>query len=151
MKFNFKFQKILDREKFFEEALAKELELIQNELKVEEGRREALKDALTKRQSEMKTMLSERGEAGIFVLFEIYFSKLNEGIILQETKIKEISERIDHTREKLFCVFKKRKALEKLRERHEKEFRNILLRQENKQLNEIATSRYFYNFQNEVR
>ncbi|WP_230410056.1 flagellar FliJ family protein [Candidatus Kuenenia stuttgartensis] len=51
---------------------------------------------------------------------------------------------MDHVRQKLLHVFKKRKLLEKLRERHKKEFDDQEKRLEIKKLDEIATSRFYH-------
>ena len=85
----------------------------------------------------------------MFVLFESYFSKLNRDIITQVSKVNEACKKVDHVRETLLRVFKKRKVLEKLRERYEKEYKEQALRMENKTFDEIATSRFYYKRKNE--
>ena len=60
----------------------------------------------------------------------------------QGAKIKESAKKVALAREKLLVVFKRRKVLEKLRERQEKEYKEQMLRLENKNYDEIATSRF---------
>ncbi|MCF6149313.1 MAG: flagellar export protein FliJ [Candidatus Kuenenia sp.] len=144
MKFRFKFQKLLDLEKFREEEIAKELKKVQKKLHEEQKMELLLKSLLETRQSEMTKMLQTYADASAFVLFESYFTKLNGDIIAQRSKIKKISEEVEQVRQRLLSVFKKRKLLEKLRERHVKEFDDQEKRLESKKLDEIATNRFYY-------
>ncbi len=144
MKFRFKFQKLLDIEKFKEEEISKELKTAQKKLREEKKMELLLKSLLETRQAEMTKMLQTFADASTFVLFESYFASLNRDIIAQQSKIKKISEEIEQVRQKLLHVFKKRKLLEKLRERHKKEFDDQEKRLEIKKLDEIATSRFYH-------
>ncbi|GAN34076.1 MAG: flagellar export protein FliJ [Candidatus Brocadia sp. AMX2] len=143
MRFHFKFQKLLEIEKCREEGLVKELKILQKQFHDEEKLLGFLQSILTLQQSEMGKKLCTQSEAGVFVLFESYFSKLNRDIVVQSSKVKEVFKKMDHVREKLLIVFKKRKVLEKLRERYKKEYKEQVLRIENKHFDEVATSRFF--------
>lgn len=144
MGFHFKFQKLLEIEKCREEDLIRELKALQRQLYDEEKLLGLLKSVLALQQSEMGKKLCTQAEARVFVLFESYFSKLNRDIAVQNSKVKEASKKVDHVREKLMTVFKKRKVLEKLRERCEKEYKEHALRLENKHFDEAATSRFYH-------
>lgn len=144
MRFYFKFKKLLEIEICREEALAKELINLQKQLHDEEKMLVFLQSVFSIQQSEMEKELRSRTEVKVFVLFESYFSKLSRDIAIQSSKVKEASKKADLVREKLLNVFKKRKVLEKLRERHEKEHKEQLLRLENKHFDEIATSRFYH-------
>ncbi len=142
MGFYFKFQKLLEIEKLKEEALVKELKLLQKQLQDDEKLLTLLQSVFTMQQSEMEKELRKPQEANVFVLFEVYFSKLRRDMDAQRAKIKESTKKVDMARDKLLGVFKRRKVLEKLRERHEKEYKEQMLRLENKNYDEIATSRF---------
>ena len=144
MRFLFKFQKLLEIEKCKEEELVKKLKLLQKQLHDEEKLLIFLRSVLTMQQSEMGKELCKQVEAGTFVLFESYFSKLNQDITIQSSKVKDTFKKVDQVRENLLSVFKKRKVLEKLRERHGKEYKERMLRLENKHFDEIAISKYYY-------
>ncbi|MBM4055520.1 MAG: flagellar export protein FliJ [Planctomycetes bacterium] len=144
MKFHFKFQKLLDIEKFKEEEIAKELKTAQKKLNEEKKIESLLKSLLETRQIEMTKMLQANAAASTFVLFESYFTKLNRDIIVQRSRIKKFSEEVEQVRQKLLAAFKKRKLLEKLRERHKKDFDEQEKRLEMKKLDEMATSRFYY-------
>ncbi len=148
MGFHFKFQKLLDIEKFREDELIKDLKILQKQLLDEEKLLTFLQSLLSIQQSEMEKKLSNQAEAMVFILYESYFSKLNRDIAIQNGKVKEIFQKVGQVREKLLNVFKRRKVLEKLRERHEREYKEHLLRVENKRLDEIATSRFYYKRKN---
>lgn len=144
MKFRFKFQKLLDLEKFKEEEIAKELKTVQKKLQEEQKMELLLKSLLETRQTEMTKVLQTYADASTFVLFESYFTKLNRDIVVQRSKIEKITEEVEQVRQKLLNVFKKRKLLEKLKGRHEKEFNEQEKHLEIKKLDEIATSRFYY-------
>ncbi|HHT9109017.1 MAG TPA: flagellar export protein FliJ [Candidatus Wunengus sp. YC64] len=144
MGFHFKFQKLLEIEKCKEEELVKELKFLQKRLHDEEKLLVFLKSVLTIQQSEMEKELSKQAEAKMFVLFESYFSKLNRDIVIQSSKVEDTSKKVGCARENLLQVFKKRKVLEKLRERYEKEYKEHVLKMENKHFDEIAISKYYY-------
>lgn len=142
MGFYFKFQKLLEIEKLKEEGLVKELKLLQKQLQDDEKMLTLLQSVFTMQQGEMEKELRKPQEANVFVLFEVYFAKLRRDMEAQGAKIKESAKKVDLAREKLLVVFKRRKVLEKLRERHEKEYKEQMLRLENKNYDEIATSRF---------
>jgi flagellar export protein FliJ len=149
MGFHFKFQKLLEIEKCREEDIVKELKKLQRILHDEEKLLVFLQSVLSLQQSEMEKELHMQSEVNVFVLFESYFSKLNRDITTQASKVKDVYKKVDHVRETLLRVFKKRKVLEKLRERYEKEYKEQALRMENKTFDEIATSRFYYKRKNE--
>ena len=144
MGFHFKFQKLLEIEKCKEENLVKELQSLQKQLRDEEKLLVFLQSVLTVQQSEMEKELCKQSEARLFVLFESYFSKLNRDIAIQSAKVKDTSKKAGCARENLLRVFKKRKVLEKLRERYEKEYKAHVLKMENKHFDEIAISKFYY-------
>ncbi|MEK6620900.1 MAG: flagellar export protein FliJ [Planctomycetota bacterium] len=142
MGFYFKFQKLLEIEKLKEEGLVKELKLLQKQLQDDEKMLTLLQSVFTMQQGEMEKELRKPQEANVFVLFEVYFAKLRRDMEAQGAKIKESAKKVALAREKLLVVFKRRKVLEKLRERQEKEYKEQMLRLENKNYDEIATSRF---------
>ncbi|MDO8141207.1 MAG: flagellar export protein FliJ [Candidatus Brocadiales bacterium] len=144
MGFHFKFQKLLEIEKCKEEKLVKELKILQKQLHDEEKLLVFLQSVLTVQQSEMGKELCKQSEAKLFVLFESYFSKLNSDIVIQRAKAEDTSKKVGCARENLLHVFKKRKVLEKLRERYEKEYKEHILKIENKHFDEIAISKFYY-------
>lgn len=144
MGFHFKFQKLLEIERCREEELIKELKILQKQLYDEEKLFVFLQSVLSLQQSEMEKVLCTQTEAKVFVLFESYFLKLTRDIAIQGAKVKDASQKVDHVRETLLTVFKKRKTLEKLRERCEKEYKERVLRIENKYFDEVATSRFYH-------
>lgn len=144
MGFHFKFQKLLEIEKFREEELVKELKIVQQQLHDEKKLLVFLQSVLSTQQSEMGKKLCTQTNAEMFVLFEAYFSKMHRDISVQSSRVKEASVKVERVRENLLRVFKKRKVLEKLRERYEKEYKEQVLRVENKRFDEIAVTRFFH-------
>ncbi len=144
MGFTFKFQKLLEIEKCKEEALVKELKILQKQAQDEKKLLTFLQSVLTVQQSEMEKELCKHSEAKVFVMFESYFSKLNCDIAAQGSKVQDTAKKLECARENLLGVFRKRKVLEKLRERYEKEYKEHILKMENKRFDEIAISKFYY-------
>lgn len=151
MKYYFKFQKLLEIEKYREDNLVKELNILKKRLHDEDKLLVFLQSVLTLQQTEMAKVLRTQGEAKVFILFESYFSKLNHDITLQSAKVREVFNNIESVKKTLLNVFRKRRVLEKLRERQEREYKKQMLKLENKHFDEIATARFYYQHKkNEV-
>ncbi|MBW7899370.1 MAG: flagellar FliJ family protein [Candidatus Brocadia sapporoensis] len=105
-----------------------------------------LQSVLTLKQSEMEKALHAQRDAKVFVYFESYFLKLSHDITIQAAKVKEVLKKTESVKNTLLNVFKKRKVLEKLHERQEKEYKKQVLTLENKQFDEIATSRFYQKY-----
>lgn len=144
MKFYFKFQKLLEIERYREQDLIKELNTVRKKLHDEEKLLVFLQSVLVLQQSEMEKALHSQGEVKVFVLFESYFAKLNHDITIQSAKVKDAFKKAESVRNTLLNVFKKRNILEKLRERQERDYKKQALKSENKLFDEIATSRFHY-------
>lgn len=144
MGFHYKFQKLLEIEKCREEDIAKDLKILQRKLYDEEKLLVFLQSVVSLQQSEMEKKMHIQSEANVFVMYESYFSKLHKDIATQSSKVKDVYKKVDHMREILLKIFKKRKMLEKLRERYEKEYKEQALQLGNKNFDEIATSRFYY-------
>ncbi|KKO18282.1 MAG: flagellar export protein FliJ [Candidatus Brocadia sp.] len=144
MRFQFKFQKLLEIEKYREKDLTKEISVLKNKLHEEEKLLVFLQSVLSLQQVEMERKMHTLGDATVFILFESYLSKLNHDISIQEAKVKEASMRVSSVQNALLKVFKKRKVFEKLRERYENEYKEQALKSENKKYDEIAISRFYY-------
>lgn len=151
MKYYFKFQKLLEIEKYREDNLVKELNILKKRLHDEDKLLVFLQSVLTLQQTEMAKVLRTQGEAKVFILFESYFSKLNHDITLQSAKVREVFNNIESVKKTLLNVFRKRRVLEKLRERQEREYKKQMLKLENKHFDEIVTARFYYQHKkNEV-
>ncbi|GJQ23649.1 MAG: flagellar export protein FliJ [Candidatus Brocadia sapporoensis] len=148
MKYCFKFQKSLEIEKHREKNLVKELNILKKQLHNEENLLVFLQSVLTLKQLEMEKALHTQRDAKVFVCFESYFLKLSHDITIQASKVKEVFKRTESVKNSLLNVFKKRKVLEKLHERQEKEYKKQVLTLENKQFDEIATSRFYQKYKN---
>lgn len=144
MRFQFKFQKLLEIEKYREKDLTKEISVLKNKLHEEEKLLVFLQSVLSLQQVEMERKMHTLGDATVFILFESYLSKLNHDISIQEAKVKEASMRVSSVQNALLKVFKKRKVFEKLRERYENEYKEQAIKSENKKYDEIAISRFYY-------
>ncbi len=144
MGFQYKFRKLLEIEKCREDYLMKELNTVQRQLHGEEKMLISLQSELTLRQSVMEKESRTQTDAKVFVLYESYFTKLKRDIVIQSSRVKDISNKTDQVRNNLLSVFKKRRMLEKLHERYKNKYKEQTLRIENKQFDNVATSRFHH-------
>lgn len=75
-------------------------------------------------------------------LYEDYIFTLSNQMTYQQAKVKACDAEVDAVRQKLIEISKRRKTLEKLREKKKKEYECLLQQSENKQLDELAVSRF---------
>lgn len=73
-----------------------------------------------------------------------YIPVLNERIKQQEEKTEDSRLEMEQVRSKLLEIMKKRKILEKLKNRHYDEYMREFLREEQKQIDEMATVGYVH-------
>jgi len=73
-----------------------------------------------------------------------YIPVLNERIKQQEEKTEDSRLEMERVRSKLLEIMKKRKILEKLKTRHYQEYMREFLREEQKQIDEMATIGYVH-------
>ena len=143
--FRFNLQVVLDYRKRIEEGLQIELSRIQREL-------ETARQALWSSQQEKvryEEELAER-EAREFnlhesVLYRDYLRGMRKKIKGQRDRVATIKIELDTKQEELLAATKQRKVLEKVKEKHAKEFMDNLQRQEKMFVDEINIRRYQRN------
>ncbi len=141
-KFHFKLQPLLNKERIYEEECVVRLRTVQGTFLNEKTNLENLKKRKQTSQSELDSRKRQNISSWELSTYEDYFVGLAVSMDTSKTRIQEISTELDTIQEELIEIVKKRKALEKLRDRWEEEHRNYLEHLSNKEMDEIAMIKF---------
>ncbi|MFQ5713236.1 MAG: flagellar export protein FliJ [Candidatus Scalinduaceae bacterium] len=141
-KYNFKLQPLLDKEQIYEDECVRELRVIKDELQEEEDKLERLKNLEIKSQKELKGKKQHHITAAELKVYEDYFERLDNDIKNSKRLLEEITKKIEAVQNELLKIMKKRKALEKLKEIGKEEYINSLNLTLNKEMDDIAMTRF---------
>lgn len=141
-KFYFKLQPLLNKERIYEDECAKRLRIRQNALQEEICKLENIIKQKIKCQEELKIKKQNQIIPAELRLYEDYFVRLDYKIGTGKCTIKEMAKKVEAVQKELIEIVKKRKALEKLKERKQEEYRSNLLLSLNKEMDDIAMTKF---------
>ncbi len=141
-KYYFKLQPLLNKEQVYEDECVRELKVIKDALQDEENKLKELKRRETKCQEELKSKKQYHITTAELRIYEDYFEGLDDDINNSKRLWEEITKKMKAVQDKLLKIMKKRKALEKLKERGREEYTNNLYLSLNKELDDIAMIRF---------
>ena len=141
-KFHFKLQPLLNKERIYEDECIGRLRVIQDRFLNEKIKLENLKKSKLASQSELKSKKKQEITSEELRTYEDYFLKLGSNIEASKSGIQEISKELNTVQDELIKIVKKRKALEKLRDRWEEEYKNYLALKSNKEMDDIAMTKF---------
>ena len=140
--YRFNLQVLLDYRKRIEEGFQIELSLIQREL--ENARQALLSSQQEKTHYEEELAEREAREVNLqeSILYRDYLRGIRKKIQEQRDRVASIKIEFDKKQEELLAAMKNRKVLEKVKEKHAKEFREELQKQERAFVDEVGIRRY---------
>ncbi len=141
-KFHFKLQPLLNKERIYEEECVVRLRTVQGTLLNEKKELENLRKRRLTSQSELANRKRKNITYAELTTYEDYFVGLTVRMDTSKIRIQEISTKLNTVQEELIEIVKKRKALEKLRDRWEEEHRNYIEHLSNKELDEIGMIKF---------
>jgi flagellar protein FliJ len=141
-KYYFKLQPLLNKEQIYEDECGRELKVIKDALQDEKNKLEKLKNREIECQKELKAKKQYHITTAELKIYEDYFERLNDDINKSKYLSEEIEKKMETVQDTLLKIMKKRKALEKLKERDKKEYVNNLYLSLNKELDDIAMTRF---------
>lgn len=140
--YRFNLQILLEHRKRIEEGIQLELSRMQREFERERQRLAALKEEKDYYENELAAREEKRVDVDEGMLYRDYLKGMRMKIIKQKDIIAKIIPELDQKREALLTATKKRKVLEKIREKDWKQFLNRLEKREGMQLDEIGIRKY---------
>jgi len=141
-KFHFKLQPLLNKERIYEDECIGRLRVIQDRFLNEKNKLENLRKSKLASQSELKSKKKQEITSLKLRAYEDYFSNLSSSIDVSKSRIQEISKELETVQGELIKIVKKRKALEKLKDRWEEEYKNYLAFMSNKEMDDIAMTKF---------
>ena len=143
--YRFKLQTLLDHRRHQEEVCQKELAEAQRDLsdaqKKLKGIRKDKRDNIQKLQARQ----TERHNASKILIFINYIEQLSRDLDAQMQQVDHASQHVTEKRDNLIAILKKRKTLEKLKEKQWLEYQRKMMQAERKFNDEIAATRYIRN------
>lgn len=141
-KFHFKLQPLLNKELIYENECIGRLRIIQDKLLKEEDKLRNLKNQKIICQNDLKSKKLHDIASVELRSYEEYFLKLGSEINSGNIKLQEMAKELRIVQEELAKIVKKRKALEKLRDKWEEEYKDYLVSLSNKEMDDIAMTRF---------
>ena len=141
-KFYFKLQPLLNKELIYENECIGRLRIIRDNILIEDDKLRNLKKQKITSQSELKSKKLHDIASVELRAYEEYFLKLGSDINTCNIRLLEITKELRIVREELAKIVKKRKALEKLSDRWEKEYKDYLVSLSNKEMDDIAMTKF---------
>ena len=142
IRFHFKLQPLLNKERIFEEECVGRLRVVQVTLHKEKTELGNLKRRRLKSQRELASRKRQEIAPKELAAYEDYFVNLANSMDASKSRIQEISAELNTVQEELIAIVKKRKGLEKLRDRWAEEHRNYLEHLSNKEMDDIGMIKF---------
>ncbi len=141
-KFHFKLQPLLNKERIYEEECAVRLRAVQEIFLNEKAELENLKKRKLTSQSELASKNRQKITSTQLATYEDYFVNLGVCMEISKSRIQEISIKLNVVQEELIVIVKKRKGLEKLRDKWEEEHKEYLEYLSNKEMDDIGMIKF---------
>ncbi|MFQ5685855.1 MAG: flagellar export protein FliJ [Candidatus Scalindua sp.] len=141
-KFHFKLQPLLNKELVYEDECIERLRAIQDKLLKEEDKLRNLKNQKIISQNDLSSKKQNDIAPVELRSYEEYFLRLGSEVNSGNIKLHEMTKEFRIVQEELAKIVKKRKALEKLRDRREEEYKDYLVSLSNKEMDDIAMTKF---------
>ena len=140
--YRFKLEALLKHRRHQEEACQKEL--AQARRKLADEQEELGRKKRKKRENIQKLQIKQKESAGVsgIILYISYIQQLSKDIQDQTGCVQEAAKKVDQKRNELILTVKRRKTLEKLKDKEWQNYRQKMMQDERKLIDEIASTRY---------
>ena len=140
--YRFKLQALLNHRRHQEEVCQKELAEAQRDLSDAQEKLRCIKRDKRDNIQKLQAMQNERHNASEVLLFINYIEQLSRELDSQSQQVHSASKHVTQKRENLIAIMKKRKTLEKLKEKGWLEYQKKMMQAERKFNDEVAATRH---------
>ncbi|MBT8352142.1 MAG: flagellar export protein FliJ [Deltaproteobacteria bacterium] len=140
--YKFSLESLLDHRKHLEENLDKELGRIKRALNIEVRRLERLTKNKKKCQQNLQKNQGDGRKINEIILCFNYLHKLSIDIDKQKKCLKNVEKEYEIKRSELIEAMKKRKTLDRLKEKEKKAFNYSEMKVEQEMMNEVAANQF---------
>ncbi len=140
--YQFKLQPLLNHRRHQEEVRQKELAMAQRDLSAARERLTELKKEKRENIQQMHARQQERHNAANVLMFTNYIDQLSRDITAQKQLVQQAAQTVTRRRDRLITIMKKRKTLEKLKEKEWLAYQQKMTQSERKFNDEVAANRH---------
>jgi flagellar FliJ protein len=139
--YRFKLQALLDHHRHQEEVCQKELAEARRTLTDAQEKLRRIKKDKRENIQKMQARQKERHNISNILIFSNYIEKLSRDIEARIQQVRKASKNVTQKRDNLITLMKKRKTLEKLKEKEWLEYQQKMMQDERKFNDEVAATR----------
>lgn len=140
--YRFKLEALLKHRRHQEEVLQKELADAQKKLAAEQSIQRAFERKKRRRVQELQRRQTSGNTITDIVLYLTYIEHLSANIEDQKQRVQIVQQLAHQKRNELIASMKKRKALEKLKEKGRQAYQYKQMQEERKFMDEVASARH---------
>jgi flagellar FliJ protein len=140
--YQFKLEPLLNHRRYQEEVLQKELADHKKRLQSEQDQLRDLKHKKRHNLQQLRAKQKQGRPASELKLYVDFVDHLTSALEAQAQKVKEAQRRFNSTHRALMAAMKKRKALEKLKEKGRQAYEQTQLKKERALLDDVAGHQY---------
>ena len=143
--YQFKLQALLNHRRHQEEVCQKELAEAQRDLSDAQEKLKGIKKDRRDNIRKLKAKQTERHNASNILIFINYIDQLSRDLDAQVQAVNLASQHVTEKRDNLIAIMKKRKTLQKLKEKERLEYQKNMMQAERKFNDEVAATRHIRN------
>ena len=140
--YNFNLEPVLKHRKLVEENLQKELAVLKLLLVNERERLQTYKESRSKFLVELQRKQEQGTTISDVFLYLPFIEQLSKDIEKQNKTVSDLEKDVEQKRQDLVEATKKKKTLEKLKDKGLKAFKQEMIKKEQEFLNEVAVNRF---------
>ena len=138
----FKLEALLNHRRHQEEICQKELAQTERQLADEEGKLRRQKREQRENIQKLHAKQKERINVSVMILSVSFIQRLSKNIENQIKCVREATKKVNQKRNELIIIVKKRKTLEKLKEKEWLAYQKKMMQNERKLMDEVASTRH---------
>jgi flagellar FliJ protein len=142
--YQFKLEPLLNHRRYQEEVLQKELADKKKRLQSEQDQLRDLKSRKRRNLQELTSRQKQGRPASELKLYVDFIDHLTAEMEAQHEKVVEAQRRFDSSHQALIAAMKKRKALEKLKEKGRRAYEQTRLKKERDLLDDVAGHQFIF-------
>jgi flagellar FliJ protein len=140
--YQFKLEALLNHRRHQEEVCQKELAQTERQLADEQGKLRQQKREMRENIQKLQTKQKESINVSDIILSVNYIQQLSKNIEDQKNCVREATKKVNQKRNELIVIVKKRKTLEKLKEKDRLTYQQKMMQNERKLMDEVASTRH---------
>lgn len=140
--YRFRLEPLLKHRKLIEELLQKEVAILLKSHAIETQRLQNTRNHRDKFSAELQKIQNEGTSVSNIILYVSFIDQLSKAIAKQEKIVLEIKKKFEHKHQDLVEATKKKKILEKLKEKTLRAYKQTMQKKEQDFLNDVGINRY---------